>query len=303
MRKPPHKPIPREKILKKMHFMRKMTAFMDKRMAGSIVGKERILPTEKGNVRTLTYGFENPETQPVLVDIHGGGFVMGNPEMDDPFMMQFVEKCGVKVISIDYTLSPDVMFPVALEECHAVIRYLKEHQEELNIDGDRIVIMGHSAGGNFCAAIGLMDNGEQKLGLKGILLDYPPTDILTDPFDKPLPKGCLPPNVCRMFNAAYCTPEEAKNPLVSPTFATAEMVNNFPPTLVITAGKDSLAGETEVFKDTLISAGVDVTFKRFEGVIHGFTITPPAKAKKQPKEYEASLEAWQMMIDFVNRVI
>jgi len=72
---------------------------------------------------------------------------------------------------------------------------------------------------------------------------------------------------------------------------------------VITAEKDSLAGETEVFKDTLISAGVDVTFKRFEGVIHGFTITPLAKAKKQPKEYEASLEAWQMMIDFVNRVI
>lgn len=234
---------------------------------------------------------------------HGGGFVMGNPEMDDPFMMQFVEKCGVKVISIDYTLSPDVMFPVALEECHAVICYLKEHQEELHVDGDRIVIMGHSAGGNFCAAIGLMDNEEQKLGLKGIILDYPPTDILTDPFDKPLPKGCLPPNVCRMFNAAYCTPEEAKNPLISPTFATAEMVSHFPPTLVITAGQDSLAGETDVFKDTLVSAGVDVTFKRFEGVIHGFTITPPAKAKKQPKEYAASLEAWQMMIGFVNRNI
>ena len=303
MKKPPYKPMSREKIQKKMHFMRKMTAFMDKRMAGSIVGKERILPTEKGNVRTLTYGFGNPKTQPVLVDIHGGGFVMGNPEMDDPFMMQFVEKCGVKVISIDYTLSPDVMFPVALEECHAVIRYLKEYAEQLHIDGDRIVIMGHSAGGNFCAAIGLMDNEARKLGLKGMILDYPPTDILTDPFDKPLPKGCLPPNVCRMFNAAYCTPEEAKNPLVSPTFAAAEMVNNFPPTLVITAGQDSLAGETEAFKDTLISAGVDVTFKRFEGVIHGFTITSPAKAKKQPKEYEASLEAWQMMIDFVNRVI
>ena len=82
-----------------------------------------------------------------------------------------------------------------------------------------------------------------------------------------------------------------------------EMVSHFPPTLVITAGQDSLAGETDVFKDTLVSAGVDVTIKRFEGVIHGFTITPPAKAKKQPKEYAASLEAWQMMIGFVNRNI
>lgn len=293
----------REKIQKKMNFMRKMTAAADKKNMGKIVGKELVLATDKGNIRTLTYGFENTEKTPLLVDIHGGGFVMGSPEMDDPFMMQFVGKCGVKVISIDYTLSPDVMFPVALEECHAVIRYLKAHADELHIDGNRIVIMGHSAGGNFCAAIGLMDNEAQQLGLKGIILDYPPTDIATDPFDKPMPKGCLPPKVCRMFNAAYCAPEEAKNPLVSPTFATADMVNHFPPTLVITAGQDSLAGETQYFKDTLVSAGVDVTFKHFEGVIHGFTITPEAKAKKQPKEYEASLAAWQMMIDFINKYI
>jgi len=295
--------MPREKIQKKMKFMRKMTAFAEKKMAGTIVGKELILNTEKGAIRTLTYGFENTDVQPVLVDIHGGGFVMGSPEMDDPFMMQFVEKCGVKVISIDYRLSPDVMFPVALEECHAVIRYLKDNAQKLNIDSERIVIMGHSAGGNFCAALGLMDNEKQELGLKGMILDYPPTDIVTDPYDKPSPKGCLPPNVCRMFNAAYCTPEEANNPLVSPSFATENMVGNFPPTLVITAGRDSLAGETEKLKDTLINAGVDVTFKRFEDVIHGFTITPKAKAKRQPKEYEASLVAWQMMIDFVNRVI
>ncbi len=303
MKKPPLKPMSREKIQKKMNFMRKMTAFMDKRNAGAIVGKEKFLPTEKGNIRTLTYGFEKAEKLPLLVDIHGGGFVMGRPEMDDPYLMQFVENCGVKVISIDYSLSPDVMFPAALEECRAVIRYLQEHADELNIDGDRIILMGHSAGGNFCAAIALMDNEKQALGLKGLILDYPPTDIQTDPYDKPMPKGCLPPNVCRMFNAAYCTPEEAGDPLVSPSFATVDMVTNFPPTLVITAGMDSLAAETERLKDTLIEVGVDVTFRRFEGVIHGFTVTPKPKSPKKMKEYEASLAAWQMMTDFVKQYI
>lgn len=87
---------------------------------------------------------------------------------------------------------------------------------------------------------------------------------------------------------------------MSPAFATEDMVSDFPPTLVITAGQDSLATETERFKDTLICAGVEVTFKRFEGAIHGFTIITEKQAKKFPKVYEQSLVAWKMMIDFVN---
>lgn len=305
MKKPPYKHKTREQLLKKYTFMRKMIALTAKKTVDMehAIGKDTWFETEKGPVRTLTYGFEHTEKQPLLVDIHGGGFVMGSAAMDDPFMMQFVENCGVKVVSIDYTLSPDVMFPVALEQCYAVIRHIKEHTEELHVDGDRIMIMGHSAGGNFCAAIGLMENKASKLGLKGIILDYPPTDIATDPFDKPMPKGCLPPQMCRQFNDAYCTPEEAKNPLVSSAFATEDMVKNFPATLVITAGKDSLSFETERLKDTMLHAGVDVTFRRFEDVIHGFTVITPAQARRQPKEYAASLEAWKLMMDFVSKYI
>ncbi len=267
------------------------------------IGKDTRFETSKGSVRALTYGFENPEVTPLLVNIHGSGFVMGSAAMDDPFMMQFVEKCGVKVINIDYSLAPDVMFPVAIEQCYAVIEYAKIHGAELKIDPERIMIMGHSAGGNFCAAIGLLEKERKALGLKGIILDYPPTDIATDPGDKPLPKGALPPWLSRIFNAAYCKPEEARNPLISPTFADEDMVNHFPPTLVITAGNDTLAAETEHFKDTLVRAGVDVTFKRFEGAIHGFTIITESQAKKHPAVYAQSLEAWQMMVDFVNRNI
>ncbi len=109
--------------------------------------------------------------------------------------------------------------------------------------------------------------------------------------------------MCRIFDAAYCREEERRNPLVSPALATPEMVDHFPPTLVITASRDSLATETERFKDTLISAGVPVTFKRFEGAIHGFTIITKKQSKGREELYAQSLEAWQMMIDFVNQNI
>jgi len=304
-RKPPLKPIPREKIQKKVNTIRKLMAFGAKEMVDMkhAHGKDTWFDTEVGKVRALTYGFESSKVKPLLIDIHGGGFVLGTAAMDDPFMMQFVDQCGVKVIGIDYTLSPDAMFPTALNECYAVIKYAKTHAKELKIDPDKIVIMGHSAGGNFCAAIGLMENEKPELGLKGIILDYPPTDIATDPYDKPMPKGCLDPDTCRMYNAAYCKPEEATNPLVSPAFATEEMVKNFPPTLVITASLDSLAEETEQLKDTMLRAGVDVTFRRFEDVTHGFTVVGEKHAKRQPKDYAASLEAWPMMVDFVNKVL
>lgn len=302
MRKPPYKPLTREKLMKKVSFMRKMIA-RGAKGAPPPVGKLITLPTDKGNVNILAYGFENTAKTPLLVNIHGGGFVMGTAANDDPYMMQFVEKCGIKVINVDYSLSPEVMFPVAIEECRAAIIYMQQHADEYHIDPERIITMGHSAGGNFCAAMELMDNDEKLVKTKGTILDYPPTDILTDPFDKPMPKGCIPPKMARNFNAAYCTEEQAENPLVSPTLATIDQVKNFPPTLVITAGSDSLANETIHFADTLEKAGVDVTRKHYEGVLHGFTMYNPVQAKRQPNDYKAALDAWQIMIDFVNKYI
>ena len=100
--------------------------------------------------------------------------------------------------------------------------------------------------------------------------------------------------MARVFDASYCgTREAAKNPLISPCYATADQVESFPPTLVITAGQDSLAAEAEAFKDRLIGAGVPVTFKRFEGARHGFTLSGEPGAE----------EAWQMMIDHLTRYL
>lgn len=305
MKKPPKKILTRKQIQRRVNAVRALMKIGARQMVDMrhTIGTRQTYLTDEGPVTVLTYGFENPEVRPLVVNIHGSGFVMGSAAMDDPFMRQFVENCGVKVINIDYPLSPDVMFPTALNQCYALVRYAKAHAGELKIDGSRIILMGHSAGGNLCAAIGLKENKQNRLGIKGLILDYPPTDLSLDPYDKPQPKGCLPPAMCRIFDAAYCTPEERFNPLVSPALSTADMVNRFPPVLIITAGRDSLAEETERFRDTLIKAGVDVTFRRFEGAIHGFTIITEEQGKKRPELYAMSLEAWKIMTDFVNQHI
>jgi acetyl esterase len=98
--------------------------------------------------------------------------------------------------------------------------------------------------------------------------------------------------MARLFDQAYCgTREDAKNPLLSPLFAETEQLRSFPPTVMLSAGQDSLAPEEAAFKDKLEAAGVAVTYKLFEGAAHGFTL------KKGP----ACDEAWQMMIDHLRR--
>ena len=255
-------------------------------------GRELLLPTGAGPVRVLGYSLDRPEILPLFVDMHGGGFALGHAEMDDPFMFRVAEATGLKILSVDYSLAPQHPFPTALNECYGVVKYVKEHPEELGIDPGSIAVGGHSAGGNLAAGICLLDAERNELGLKALLLDYPPLDLHTDPHLKPRPKKAIPPWLAHAFDAAYTSSREAaKNPLISPCFATAQQLSSFPPTLIISASLDSLATEEAAFTDKLESAGVPVTYKLFEGVPHGFTLQEGPEAD----------EAWQMIIDFLKR--
>ncbi len=293
---PKEKVYTREQLQRKVKFFKWMANHFTK--AGSIRkkrdGKELFLDTAEGRIRVLAYNLERPERLPLYVNIHGGGFILGHAEMDDPYMMNVANKANVKILSVEYSLSPEEVFPKAINECYAVVKYAKEHAEEFGIDPDNIAIGGHSAGGNFSAAVCLKDAETKELGIKCLILDYPPLDVYTDVYLKPQPKQALPPKMCRIFDACYCyNKEERKSPLVSPVFATIDQVKSFPPTLIITAGLDSLCKEAEDFRDKLIQAGVAVTHKRFENSVHGFTLGDKPDA----------VEGWQMMIDHLNRYL
>lgn len=293
---PPEKPLSREQILRKVRLFRFMASVFGRRMmgAGKTFGKEMLLDTKAGRVRVLAYNLEKAEKLPLYVNIHGGGFVFGHPEMEDRFMPAIAQKAGVKILSVDYSLAPEAMFPVALNECYAVIEYAKAHAAELGIDPGNVAIGGQSAGGNLSAGVCLLDAERRELGLKALVLDYPPLDIHTDPYLKPRPKKALSPRMSRVYDQAYAgTREAAKNPLISPCYATTEQVKSFPPTLVITAGQDSLAPEAEAFKDKLMEAGVAVTFRRFEGARHGFNLM----------DEPGAAESWQMIVDHLNRYL
>lgn len=297
--------VPKEKDYTKDELIKRTNKI--KRLAGGLshgksrktplAGRELFLETDEGKVRVLAYNLENPEKLPLFVNIHGGGFILGSPEMDDPYMLNIAINANVKILSIDYSLAPQSMFPKALNECYAVIKYAQNHPEEFGIASQNIAVGGHSAGGNLSAAICLKNSQTKELKIKCAILDYPPLDIYTDSYRKPKNKGIygrifLSPKIARIFNACYCNnKEERKNPLVSPVYADKDHLITFPPTLIITAGKDTLCAEAELFRDKLMEASVEVTHKRFEFSDHAFTHSSKPEAQ----------EGWQMMIEHLKR--
>ena len=285
-----------EQLLKKVRRLRKLMSLFAPSMtkkAKRRAGTELYLETDEDLVRVLAYNLDKNETLPLFINMHGSGFVMGDAEMDDACMKVIADSMDVKIISIDYNLSPDYPFPKALNECYSVVKYAKEHPDEFGIDPERIAVGGQSAGGNLTAAICLLEHERKQLGIKCAILDYPPLDVYTDASDKPHPKGSIPVFMSRMFDPCYLNDRDGRrNPLISPVFASAEQLRSFPPALVITASRDSLCEEGERFRDMLSDAGVDVTHRRFEAV-HGFNLKKGAEAD----------ESWRLIMDFLRRYL
>lgn len=234
---------------------------------------ERIITTSEGDSHVfIITPKEHKDKYPLYINLHGGGFVRGYGRRDTIFCSRVAKETGCKVIDVDYKLAPENPFPAGLNECYAIVKWAFENAEELKIDTGNVILGGHSAGGNFTAAIAVMANKSKDFKLKFQVIDYPFLDAVTDPAKKSEQPDALAERG-RKFNALYLENEEDKhNPLVSLVLATKEMLTGLPPALIITAGKDDLKAEAEKYAMMMVQAGVEVKIRSFLDSKHGFTI-------------------------------
>ena len=225
--------------------------------------------TYAGKVHIYQLTPENrPQNGPMLLNFHGGGFIKGRQDKDRLFCSRLALEFGCLVWDVDYSLAPESVFPTAVEESLGVAEYVRAHAGELGIDPERIVLLGHSAGGNLACTVCMKGSFRPA----ALIIEYCPMDLATDPAEKPRVESDMPAGTAKLYNAFYCEPEAAKNPLVSPLFAPEEQLARFPDTLVLSAGLDSLCYEDEEFAMKLARAGVTVTSRRFRDSLHGFTL-------------------------------
>lgn len=208
----------------------------------------------------------------LVINFHGGGFIKGRQEKDRLFCSRLCRHFGCTVWDTDYSLAPEHPFPTAVNESFEAVKYAMENSRQYGLSAEKIILMGHSAGGNLATSvcINLSDHGMKMPA--ALICEYMVTDLFTDPADKKRSPQDMPAETARAYNAFYCRPSMAKDPLISPIFARDKTLSAFPPSLIITAGLDSLDREGEEFALKLARAGVPVTLQRFCESRHGFTI-------------------------------
>jgi len=118
------------------------------------------------------------EVRPLVYFIHGGGWVIGNLDTHDSLCAEIARQTQCRVIAVDYRLAPEFPFPISLEDCHAALNYLIAYAESLNIDPQKIVLAGDSAGGNMATVLAnIVPRTDAPGRLLGQVLFYPVTDL------------------------------------------------------------------------------------------------------------------------------
>lgn len=244
--------------------------------------EDRIVNTEDVKIPIRIYEPENIKSKKAILFIHGGGWCSGTLDMAEISLRKIANKVGCKVFSIDYRLAPNSKFPKGLEDCLAVMQWLQENAENLDIDKNKLVIMGESAGANLATALNLKLKNEYGIQFWKQILFYPAVDarVLTNDEnnnyesmlqfqDGPL----LTKSTMQQCYQLYLNnTSEILNPYVSPI--QAKYLNDISDTMIYTAEYDPLRDEGEAYGQLLIENGNTVTMRRMLGLIHGFFIMP-----------------------------
>jgi len=206
------------------------------------------------------------------VYFHGGGWVLGGLESHDRECRALANLSGCTVIAVDYRLAPEHPFPAAVEDAWAATQYVADHATEYGVDPQRLAVGGDSSGGNLAAVVTLMarEKGGPKIGFQ--LLVYPAVDMTDDhrvSMRQYAEGHFLTRTLMDYFQNLYAPkPEDRRKIQASPLFATD--FRGLPPAMVITAECDLLRDQGELYAQKLQEAGVPVTVKRYDGMIHPF---------------------------------
>ena len=211
---------------------------------------------------------------PVLVWIHGGGWVIGTAGETLATAKDLAAAGECIVVSLDYRLAPEHKAPAAFDDCLAATTWVLDHAAEIGGDTSRVAVGGDSAGGNLSALVSI-ELGER---LRYQVLVYPATDLaMTHPSIDENAEGYLLTKASMVwFMGHYLdgSDQSATDPRISPHYASDDALRRVPPAFVITAEFDPLRDEGEAYAARLQSLGVDTVLRRFDGQIHAFYSLP-----------------------------
>jgi len=240
--------------------------------------EDREIPRADGTMLPIRiYWPEGDGPLPMYLDIHGGGWWMGDGYPLHAKNTHFSARAGAIVISVEYRLVPEYVYPAQLDDCETALRWFVDNAASIGGDPNRIAVGGGSAGANLAAglAIKMRDEGGPDIAFQ--FLNVPVTDLSNQTkwqsFEEMGDDYALKVSgIDVMIDAYVPIKEDRLLPTVSPLLD--DDLSGLPPALIVTAQFDPLRDQGEAFAHALIAAGVPTTLHREPGSVHGFMGSP-----------------------------
>lgn len=229
---------------------------------------------------------ENTDSEKLILYIHGGGYVSGSCNDHRGFVSKFAKFTGITNLISEYRLAPEHSFPAALDDSVIIYQWLLFQRYQPK----NIIIAGESAGGGLTLAT-LLALKEQQLPMPAAAVAISPWTDLTCSGDSYKTKNRVSPaplNSWHVFSKHYCGNHSANYPLISPLFGD---LKGLPPLFIVSGVDDELYDDGEKFAQKAKDAGVDVTFKPGQGMVHCYPLLAPA--------FPEATEAMNEIVDFV----
>jgi acetyl esterase len=199
---------------------------------------------------------------PALVFFHGGGWTIGDLDTHDPLCRSLASGARCEVFSVEYRLAPEAPFPAAIDDCVAATEFVLKQSSVVAVGGD-------SAGGNLAAVVAL--TLKEKIAFQ--LLIYPATDqsMASESLKRNGEGYLLTRAMMEKFRANYLPrPADWNDWRASPALAKSHA--GLAPAFVLTAGFDPLCDEGRQYAELLARAGVEVEYRNYPDMIHGFIL-------------------------------
>lgn len=230
---------------------------------------------------------------PVVIFLHGGGWVMGTIEQDAYVQGIFAKEHGLAVVSVDYRLAPENPYPAALDDCKRVVRWIRENGDRFGLDPSRIVLGGSSAGANLAIATALSLRDERVDAVQalvlfcGVFYGKPDTDSYIEFADGRF--GLSHADMHNFYDLYLSHPALLSDPYVSPALAE---LSGLPPIWLGAAGLDVVRDDSITLAARLNDAGVVNRLVVYPGLTHGFTSRARvvSKARESIREAAAYIE-------------
>jgi acetyl esterase len=237
------------------------------------------VPADVGDVRVRIVRPAGAEgTLPVILYMHGGGWVLGNAGTHDRLVRELAVGAGAAVAFVEYDRSPEAHYPVAIEQGYATARWIVREGSAHGLDPERLAVAGDSVGGGMTAALTLMAQERGDVRFVHQSMYYPVTDAAMDTasYTQFAEGYFLTAKAMAWFWDCYCPDLERRaEPFASPLRASDQQLAGLPPALLIVDEADVLRDEGEAYASRLRDAGVAITTVRYDGITHDFMMLNP----------------------------